>query len=84
MVHGRVQGVGYRWACKREADRLGVSGWVRNELGGTVELAACGDEAAVRKLVSWCRQGPRGALVTEVEVSEAEELGGPAGFDIVG
>ena len=84
VVHGRVHGVGYRWSCKREADRLGVDGWVQNRPDGTVELVAGGNETAVRQLVEWCRRGPRGAIVTDVEVFAEDAPGGGGGFDIVG
>ncbi|MDP9385186.1 MAG: acylphosphatase, partial [Actinomycetota bacterium] len=55
-VRGRVQGVGFRDATRREAERLGVAGWVRNAAGGSVELHAEGPAAAVDVIVAWCRQ----------------------------
>lgn len=54
-----MQGVLFRDSCRREADRLGVSGWVRNEPDGTVAGELVGD--AVDDLVGWCRTGPPGA-----------------------
>lgn len=69
-VHGGVQGVMFRDSCRREADRLGVSGWVRNEPDGSVAGEFEGD--AVDDLVRWCRTGPRGARVERVDVTEVE------------
>ncbi len=73
QVRGRVQGVMFRDSCRRQADRLGVSGWVRNEPDGAVALEAEGD--AVDDLVAWCRTGPPGARVERVDVSEVEPIG---------
>lgn len=70
VVHGFVQGVGYRWSLSHEARRLGVRGWTRNRADGTVEAAFEGAEDAVDSLVAWCRSGPRGADVSRVDVTE--------------
>lgn len=67
VVSGRVQGVGYRWSCQIEADRLGVTGWVRNDDSGTVSGHFEGGADAVDALLNWCRQGPPGSRVTGVE-----------------
>jgi acylphosphatase len=66
-VHGRVQGVSFRYYCGREAERLGVSGWVRNEPDGTVTGHFEGASDAVAELVEWCRAGPSAAHVERVE-----------------
>ena len=78
LVEGRVQGVFFRDSCERRAADAGLSGWVRNLDDGRVEAAFEGDEGAVEELVQWCRQGPRGAVVTSVEVIDeaAEGLDG--------
>ena len=68
VVDGRVQGVFFRESCRREAMAVGVGGWVRNNADGTVEAVFEGDEAAVDRLVAWCRHGPPRALVTSVAV----------------
>lgn len=81
VVHGTVQGVGYRWSLSREASRLGVAGWVRNRPDGTVEAVAEGTDDAVAALVAWCRSGPDGAQVTGVDVTD-EALEGLSRFEI--
>jgi acylphosphatase len=75
VVHGRVQGVGYRYSCELAAERLGVSGWVRNNDDGTVEAVVEGAESAVESLIEWARQGPRHADVSRVEVHREEPEG---------
>jgi acylphosphatase len=73
IISGRVQGVGYRdWMVAR-ARELGVSGWVRNRLDGSVEALVAGERAAVEELLRLCRRGPRMAAVSSIE----EELADP-------
>jgi acylphosphatase len=81
VVSGRVQGVFFRDRTRREATRLGVSGWVRNCADGTVQAHFEGPPDAVAELVRWCGEGPRHATVHELEVSEAEPEGA-GGFEI--
>jgi len=69
-IHGRVQGVGFRWNLCQEARLLGVNGWVRNRLDGTVEALAWGSAEAVTALVAWSHDGPPGAKVIRVDVRE--------------
>jgi acylphosphatase len=75
VVHGRVQGVFFRDSCLREAERLGVSGWVRNEPDGSVRVHVEGEPEAVASLVRWLHEGPPYARVLRVDVNEA----GPTG-----
>ena len=72
-VSGRVQGVGFRYALCDEAERNGVTGWVRNRTDGTVEALLQGSEAAVEALVDWARRGPRGARVSDVQTHAVEQ-----------
>jgi acylphosphatase len=61
-----VQGVGYRASCRRRANELGVSGWVRNRPDGSVEVEAEGDAQRLTELQLWCEKGPEGARVRSV------------------
>lgn len=72
---GLVQGVWYRESCRREAERLGVAGWVRNLSDGRVEAVFEGEETFVERLVSWCRAGPPRAEVSSLEVATEEPVG---------
>lgn len=81
LVSGRVQGVYYRDSCRREAQRLGVRGWVRNDEAGDVEIAIEGPREAVGELVAWCRHGPPRAIVTGVRVIDERPIG-ESGFHI--
>ena len=81
VVHGRVQGVFFRDSARRLAQQRGVAGWARNVPDGTVEAVFEGEPEAVERLVGFCREGPRGAEVQRVEVSE-EEPEGLRGFEI--
>ena len=82
-IEGRVQGVGYRESCRREADRLRVRGWVRNRADGSVEALMVGDEAALAALTTWLRHGPPGARVTLVQMADAPQAAEvPAGFEV--
>lgn len=79
VVRGRVQGVWYRAWTMREAEALGLRGWVRNRADGSVEAALFGEESAVRAMVERCRVGPPAARVEAVE--ELPEPGpAPDGF----
>ena len=70
QIHGRVQGVGYRWAMVEQARGLGLRGWVRNRRDGSVEAVVAGPSPTVERIVAWARNGPPGAAVTAVEVFE--------------
>ncbi|MEO8092962.1 MAG: acylphosphatase [bacterium] len=81
VVHGQVQGVFFREATRRMASSRGVAGWVRNRFDGAVEAVFEGEPDAVEAMVTFVREGPRGAAVDRVDVS-AEEPEGLAGFEI--
>ncbi len=72
-VTGRVQGVFFRGATQDEARRLQLSGWARNCADGSVEVFACGDDAALARLETWLRQGPPMAQVNGVVVEQAAD-----------
>lgn len=80
-MHGRVQGVGYRWALCAEAQRLGLRGWVRNRRDGTVEALVAGPLEAVEALVVWAERGPSMARVDRVVTSDGNAAAIPAGSD---
>lgn len=78
-IEGRVQGVGYRvWAIETAAG-LGLRGWVRNRVDGSVEIRVSGTPPAITVLIEACEQGPRGALVARVAVTD-EADDGSTGF----
>jgi acylphosphatase len=76
-VTGRVQGVFYRAWLREEADRLGVTGWVRNTPDGHVEAHVEGEQAAVEQITERLRQGPSAAEVEDVRLWDVE----PCDFD---
>ncbi len=82
LVHGRVQGVYFRQSTQIEAERLGLRGWVRNRLDGSVEIVAEGEEAAVEALVQWSHRGPPMASVSAVEVTRESPAHIPEGFHV--
>ncbi|PPG30721.1 acylphosphatase [Pseudoclavibacter sp. RFBB5] len=82
IVSGNVQGVGYRFSAAQEAERLGVSGWVRNLHDGRVEAELEGEESQVDALLAWMAEGPQFAEVTSSRVSERTPKG-IEGFRVV-
>ncbi len=73
VVEGAVQGVGYREFTRRAAQRLNVSGWVRNRSDGAVEAVVRGSPAGVEALIAEMRNGPRFADVERLSVVESDE-----------
>jgi len=82
-VSGLVQGVFFRANARRRALELGVAGWVRNLPDGRVELMVEGEEKAVQSMVAWCRRGPPGSRVEDVEVEVLPYRGEFTDFRIV-
>ena len=74
-VHGRVQGVGFRWFTREEARRLGLSGWVTNRAGGEVEVEAGGEAFSLERLRRALEVGPPGAHVERLELVDEESDG---------
>jgi acylphosphatase len=79
-VRGRVQGVGYRATTVDEARRLGLAGWVRNRVDGSVEVLAEGAEPKLNLLLAYLRRGPLGAHVTSVVEDWSLAQGAPMPF----
>jgi len=71
-VHGRVQGVGFRYSATREAHRLGVNGWVRNASNGDVEIWAEGPPENLAAYLAWLRKGPQFSRIDSVDTVEKE------------
>ena len=69
LVNGRVQGVFFRSQTKRNADRHDLTGWVRNLQDGRVEAVFEGEKDAVQKLIEFCKHGPIGARVTNIDLT---------------
>ena len=84
IVRGRVQGVGFRWFVEREAHVLGISGWVRNNSDGSVEVLGQGSRDQLLGLRLRLRQGPRAARVDDVEEFESKPVPGLTAFLIEG
>ena len=81
-IAGAVQGVGYRYWTEEAAAELGLSGWVRNRRDGTVEAVISGASPAVERMIERCREGPRAAQVTSVDVQE-EPTAPSQGFEVL-
>ncbi len=77
VISGRVQGVFFRYETRRRAEEEQLAGWVRNLPDGRVEAVFEGPDDAVERLVHWCREGPGGADVDDVEVTRED----PEGLD---
>ena len=81
-IRGRVQGVGYRYWVEQQARARGLEGWVRNRRDGSVEALFCGPAQDVAEMLERCRNGPRSAHVSAVEI--AEEGGtAPDAFEVL-
>jgi acylphosphatase len=76
-----VQGVGFRYEARSRAQSLQLSGWVQNRPDGSVEAAFEGDGERVTSMVEWCRRGPWGARVDDVDVCWEQPTGEP-GFAV--
>jgi len=76
LVKGRVQGVGFRWFVHREAELLGLRGWVRNTENGHVEVVAAGEPAKLDALTAVLHKGSRGSRVDQVLMHELDEMEG--------
>jgi acylphosphatase len=82
VVRGFVQGVGFRVSAAAASRTRGIGGWVRNRPDGGVEAVFEGPPETVEALLRWCREGPHGARVDQVDVLD-EEPEGLTGFEIV-
>ncbi len=83
IITGRVQGVCFRIATKKEAKKCKISGWVKNRINGTVETVLEGEEKQVELMVKWCKHGPQGANVVKVDEDMERFTGEFNGFKII-
>jgi len=82
VIHGDVQGVGFRYFVMRNARPLGIRGWVRNRPDGAVELEAEGERPVLEQLLKAVRQGPRAANVMRVDADWMAATGGLEPFNL--
>lgn len=81
-IEGYVQGVFYRASTHDMAERLGLTGWVRNLSDGSVEAVFEGQKDLLKEAVNWCRTGPPGARVTRVDEKWLDYSGEFNGFEV--
>lgn len=81
-ITGRVQGVSFRYYTRREAHRLGATGWVRNEANGSVSVVAEGSEALLTELLMFLERGSPSARVSRVEADWSAASGEFATFEV--
>lgn len=81
-ISGRVQGVFFRYETQALAEQIGTKGWIRNTLEGGVEAIFEGEKEKVERMLDFCRSGPPGAKVTNVEVEWESYRGEFSGFNI--
>lgn len=82
IIHGRVQGVNFRYSTQQKALELGIKGWVRNMKEGNVEIIAEGPAVVMEDFINWCKVGPRMAHVTDVEMEEIARTSNLTDFSI--
>lgn len=83
LIHGRVQGVGFRAWTHHQAELHGLKGWVRNRRDGSVEAVFSGPGDLVDVMLKACHEGPRGSLVERVEALDGADADlGAEGFEV--
>ncbi|MCF6149590.1 MAG: acylphosphatase [Candidatus Kuenenia sp.] len=82
-IQGRVQGVFFRATAREKAVELGIHGWVKNCLDGRVEAVFEGKNDAIDKMINWCRRGPVGAVVDDVQIHTEKFSGKFDEFSII-
>ena len=83
LITGLVQGVFYRASTKKQAAKLGVTGYIKNLPDGHVEVLICGDPEAVGHLKAWLWDGPAQAHVSNVKCELSDDTEVPDGFEIL-
>lgn len=82
LISGEVQGVFFRANTRKVASELGVYGWVRNTPNGMVEILAEGRKPLLDRFIEFCRKGPEGARVEEMEIEWDKFRGEFSSFDV--
>lgn len=82
IVHGRVQGVGFRFYTQQQANNFGIKGWVKNRADGTVEIVAQGDKTTMQKFVASVKKGSPASKVEHVEIKEVRRTKGYNSFQV--
>jgi len=83
IISGRVQGVGFRYHTVRQAAKLGLTGWVRNQPDGRVEVMIEGEEQDVQQMLVWCTHGPAFAKVSSIDTNTTKYMGEFSDFNIL-
>ena len=73
LINGKVQGVFYRATAKKIADKLNITGWIKNTKDDDVEATIAGDEDKLQEFINWCKQGPEKAKVENVTATQGKE-----------
>ncbi|HUO83776.1 MAG TPA: acylphosphatase [Thermoanaerobaculia bacterium] len=81
-IHGKVQGVGYRFYATRVARRLGLKGWIRNNRDGSVEAGVEGESEKIDEWIEELREGPRYAEVSRIDQEKKDYSGQFGDFDV--
>lgn len=79
-IYGKVQGVFFRDTSRIEAEKLGLTGWVRNEADGTVQIVTEGEDKNLNSMIEWCKYGPDHAEVEKVDIVWKKTTGEFRGF----
>ena len=83
IISGKVQGVGFRYWLRKEANQKNIYGWVRNKVSGEVEALFIGDNAKISDLIKLCKKGPTSSKVTKIIVQNYQEEFLSRSFDII-
>jgi acylphosphatase len=81
-IYGFVQGIGFRYEAKREADGLGLAGFARNQKDGSVYIEAEGEEEGAKKFLHWCKTGPAAADIKDIKTEFSNEIRNYKSFTI--
>ncbi|MCB2196795.1 MAG: acylphosphatase [Bacteroidetes bacterium] len=69
-IYGKVQGVGFRYSTLQKANELGIAGFVKNRVDGSVYIEADGEPDTLKEFIAWCHRGPSRARVDDVKMED--------------